>query len=140
MSFTADQQGLIRLTDDECWQILSKYSIGRVAVVHLNAPMLFPVNYVVDGRSIVFRTAPGTKLAMATFEKPAAFEVDDAWPELETGSSVMATGHLSLVTDLAEQERIETLGLRAWATGERDYFVRFIPNHISGRRIPAHNL
>ena len=38
-------------------------------------PQIFPVTYVVDGESIVFRTAAGTKLA-ATRDAEVAFEVD----------------------------------------------------------------
>ena len=72
MQLIHDPQGLIRLDEDECWRFLAKYSIGRVAIVHFNTPMIFPVNYVVDGHSVVFRTSPGTKLAMATLEQPAA--------------------------------------------------------------------
>jgi nitroimidazol reductase NimA-like FMN-containing flavoprotein (pyridoxamine 5'-phosphate oxidase superfamily) len=140
MSLTHDQQGLIRLDEDECWRFLSRYSIGRVAIVHFMTPLVFPVNYVVDGHSVVFRTAPGTKLAMATLERPAGFEVDDAHTELETGGSVMATGHLELVTDLAAREHVESLGLRTWAIGARDHFIRMTPTHISGRRIPVHPL
>lgn len=140
MQLAPDPQGLIRLDEDDCWRFLSRYSIGRVSIVHFSTPMIFPVNYVLDGRTVVFRTAPGTKLATATLERSAAFEVDDAYPELETGASVMATGHLEIVTDREERAHLESLGLRAWATGDRDHFVRFVPNHISGRRIPVHSL
>ena len=37
--------------------------------------MIFPVNYVLDGKTFVFRTDPGTKLVAASLEK-VAFEVD----------------------------------------------------------------
>ncbi len=133
-----DALGLIRLSDDDCWRMLSHYSIGRVGVVHGGAPMIFPVNYAVDGRSVVVRTAPGTKLALARFNTPAVFEIDDAFDALETGFSVMVHGTLRSVDDPDECARLQALPLRAWAPGDRDYFVRLVPEWLSGRRIPPH--
>ena len=53
------------LDADECWALLRSIRVGRLAMCADGRPLIFPVNYVVDGRSIVFRTAPGTKLAAA---------------------------------------------------------------------------
>lgn len=139
MDLTHDGCGLIRLDDDECWRFLAKHSIGRVAVVHLGSPMVFPVNYALDGRTVVFRTGPGTKLGMAAAGREAAFEVDDAYDVLETGASVMVHGTLQRVTATDEKARLVKLGLRTWAPGNRDHIVRVSPAWISGRRIPPHS-
>src|SRR5262249_23874191 len=45
-----------------CWELLAATPVGRIGVIHDSAPEIYPVNHVVDGRSIVFRTDPGTKL------------------------------------------------------------------------------
>ena len=130
-----DAQGLVRLDEDECWRFLARGWLGRVGLVHLDQPMIFPVGYVVDGRSIVFRTAPGTKLSMAGIGAPAVFEVDEASKLLETGTSVVVHGTLHEVTEQAERERLSWLPLRTWAPGERDHFVRIDAYSVSGRRV-----
>lgn len=132
-----DSQGLLRLNDEECWRFLGKHFLGRVAIVHLGQPMVFPVNYAVDGHAIVFRSAPGTKLAMAALGQDAVFEVDEVFGLFETGTSVMVHGSLHEVTDSDEKARILALPLRPWAPGARDHVLRVHPAWVSGRRIPV---
>jgi nitroimidazol reductase NimA-like FMN-containing flavoprotein (pyridoxamine 5'-phosphate oxidase superfamily) len=131
-----DAYGLIRLDDNECWDFLSRHSLGRVAVITMEHPMVYPVNYALDGRSIVFRTAPGTKLAAAAEGRPATFEVDEATKLFETGTSVMVHGTLREVADHDDRARLARLPLRVWAPGDRDHFVRIEARWVSGRRIP----
>lgn len=64
------------LTVSACWELLRQAVVGRLAVVVDGGPEIFPVNYLVDHGSIIFRTAEGTKLANA-IDGPVAFEVDD---------------------------------------------------------------
>jgi nitroimidazol reductase NimA-like FMN-containing flavoprotein (pyridoxamine 5'-phosphate oxidase superfamily) len=132
--------GLARMGDDDCWRFLAKHAIGRVAIVHHGSPLVFPVNYALDDRSVVFRTAPGTKLALAATGSKTVFEVDDAFDVLETGASVMVHGSLELVSDPGERARLSRLGLRAWAPGHRDFFVRVNADRVTGRRIVTHSL
>ena len=44
------------LSDEECRALLSSGRVGRVAVTADALPVIAPVNYVVDGNTIVFRT------------------------------------------------------------------------------------
>jgi nitroimidazol reductase NimA-like FMN-containing flavoprotein (pyridoxamine 5'-phosphate oxidase superfamily) len=127
--------GLVQLDEAECWEFLARRHLGRVGLVHLDQPMIFPVNYALDGHSVVFRTAPGTKLAMAAADRPAVFEVDEASELFETGTSVMLHGALKEITDPVERDRVSRLPIRPWARG-RDHFVRIDHRWISGRRIP----
>lgn len=140
MSTGTDAYGLIRLDEDECWEFLARHFLGRVALVHMGQPMVFPVNYALDGTSVVFRTAPGTKLATAAAGHRVAFEVDEASELFETGTSVMVHGTMRQVTDPAERVRLASLPIRVWAPGDRDHFVRVEPSWVSGRRIPMHQL
>ena len=130
-----DAQGILRLEDEECWRFLEHHWLGRIALIHLGHPAVFPVTYVVDAGSIVFRTGPGTKLALAATGAPAAFEVDEASKLLETGTSVVVHGNLREVTDRIERARLAQLPLRTWAPGDRDHFVRVEPRSVSGRRL-----
>ena len=140
MTTGTDAYGLIRLGEDECWDFLAAHFIGRVGLVHMGHPMVFPVNYAVDGRSVVFRTAPGTKLATAAAGHMVAFEVDEASELFETGTSVMAHGTMHEVIDPDERARLAPLPIRVWAPGDRDHLVRIEPSWVSGRRIPMHQV
>lgn len=131
-----DPQGLVRLDETTCWDFLRDRNIGRVAVIHLGRPSIYPVNYAIDGQSVVFRTAPGSKLIAASRSAPVAFEVDEADRSFETGTSVVVHGEIVEVTDRAERERLEQLPIRPWAPGARDHMVRIDPQWVSGRAIP----
>jgi nitroimidazol reductase NimA-like FMN-containing flavoprotein (pyridoxamine 5'-phosphate oxidase superfamily) len=130
-----DAQGILRLEEDECWRFLARHWLGRVGLVHLDQPMIFPVGYVIDRQSVVFRTAPGTKLSLAGMGAPAVFEVDEASELFETGTSVMVHGTLHEITRPDERERLGSLPLRTWAPGDRDHLVRIDARSVSGRRI-----
>lgn len=124
-----------RLDEEQCWAFLERHDLGRVAFLHLGETAVFPVNYVVDGRRIVFRAAPGTKLDVAKAQRRAAFEVDEASALFETGTSVVVQGVLRVLRD--ERERLEHLPLRTWLAG-RDHFVAVEARRVTGRRIRQH--
>jgi uncharacterized protein len=128
--------GLEVIDPDECRRLLAGDEIGRLAVADGGAPTVFPVNYVVDGDAVVFRTAPGTKLAKGPRSK-VAFEVDHFDRPRRTGWSVVVTGWLEEVTryDAAAYDRLRALPLDPWAEGEKAHVMRLRPDHITGRRI-----
>jgi Pyridoxamine 5'-phosphate oxidase len=63
------------LDRDQCLRLMAEAEIGRLAVNAGNTPAIFPVNYALDGGTIVFRTDPGTKLTHGPRAR-ASFEVD----------------------------------------------------------------
>lgn len=134
---TVDASGLQILTPEKSMELLSVHlpHVGRVALPAEGGPLILPVNYrVVDG-CVVFRTAPGSKLAAATREMDVAFEadaVDQAWEE---GWSVLVRGRAVEVTDPDELARLHRLPLRPWAGGQRPHYIKILPSQISGRRI-----
>ena len=65
--------------------------VGRLVVVDNGRPLIFPVNYALDGEAPVFRTASGTKLWAST-HAPVAFEVDSIDREARSGWSVVVHG------------------------------------------------
>lgn len=123
------------LDEESCWRFLRRHHLGRVGFVVAAHPTILPVNYAVDGRSIVFRAAPGARLAAAARSQRVAFEVDEATEALESGTSVVVNGVLRRVTEPAERVRLDRLPLRTWAPGRRDELLRVEPTSISGRRI-----
>lgn len=132
-----DRTALERLTEESCWRFLAQHALGRIALVHLGAPMIFPVNYALDGQKVIFRAAPGTKLALAGAGVRVAFEVDEASEAFETGTSVVVHGTLRTVKDRAEIERLRRLPLRTWLP-DRDHFVAVETTRITGRSITPH--
>ena len=128
-------EGLEILDDGECWKLLGQVPIGRVAVSVGALPAVFPVNFALDGDSIVFRTGEGTKLAAATERAVVAFEVDRFDPLEHTGWSVLAVGMAQAVTDAEERARLARLPVAPWAGGRREDFVRMGVELLSGRRI-----
>jgi nitroimidazol reductase NimA-like FMN-containing flavoprotein (pyridoxamine 5'-phosphate oxidase superfamily) len=127
--------GVELLTEDACWALLSRAEVGRVGVTVAALPAIFPVNYAVLGRAVVFRTAPGTKLAAATSGEVVAFEVDEFAGADRSGWSVLAVGRAEVVHDLDVTVKVLEAGLEPWADGTRVNVVRVAPTFISGRRL-----
>jgi nitroimidazol reductase NimA-like FMN-containing flavoprotein (pyridoxamine 5'-phosphate oxidase superfamily) len=126
------------LTTEESLALLSTASVGRIAVTRDALPVILPVNYVVDGTSLVIRTKDGAILRAARAGGAVvAFEVDDLDERTMTGWSVLVTGTLREVTAVSAVLRAEQLPLAPWAGGERRHFVRITPGLLSGRRILA---
>lgn len=132
-----DSANLAGLPRDECLRLLASQEVGRLAVVEGHQPLVFPVNYVLDGEAIVIRTATGTKLYAAT-RGPVAFEVDEIDREQRTGWSVLVTGLAAEITDLDRPDLVQRLRdttLEPWPEGEKPNLLRLPANEVSGRRI-----
>jgi len=135
MRMIDDRTGLEVLAQDECLRLLNTQGVGRVAVVAGGRPMIFPVNYVVDGRTIVFRTDAGTKLDGVTSGFSVAFEIDGIDALYHAGWSVLVSGVGRHVVDATEVAALTELPLRPWVPGEKSHWVRVRPDTMTGRRI-----
>jgi nitroimidazol reductase NimA-like FMN-containing flavoprotein (pyridoxamine 5'-phosphate oxidase superfamily) len=98
-------------------------------------PIVFPVNYVLDRHTVVFRTEAGTKLHAVGLGHRVCFEVDEADAAARTGWSVVVRGELAEVTGRSELARLRKLPLQVWAPGARSRYVRILPAVLTGRRI-----
>ena len=78
------------LSASESWDLLASVSLGRVVTSVAGQPEIFPVNFVVQRRTIFFRTAEGTKLVSAAVNNHVLFEADDH--DVEQGWSVVVKG------------------------------------------------
>ena len=117
--------------------LLAGARLGRVAVVDDLGPVVFPVNFVLDRHTVVFRTEEGTKLHAASGGGKVCFEADGTDEAARTGWSVIVRGEITEVTDPAELARLRGLPLRPWAPGARDRYVRILPAVLTGRRITS---
>jgi len=137
MSTGESHNSLERLSRDECLALLGTHEVGRLVVVESGRPLIFPVNYPLDGEAPVFRTASGTKLWAAS-RSPVVFEVDDLDRELQTGWSVVVHGVGQEVTAFDRvdlQQRVLGLPVHPWASGDKPSIVRIAPRIITGRRV-----
>jgi hypothetical protein len=127
-------EGMQALAATECWSLLRQAEVGRLAVSIADHPDIFPVNFVVDGESIVFRTAPGTKLAAAVLGRGVAFEIDGYDPVAGHAWSVVVKGHAREVEHMIEYFDADELPLFPWHASSKPDIVRIEPELLSGRR------
>ena len=120
------------LAATECLELLATEEVGRLGVVVAGRPEIFPVNYVLDGNGILFRSAPGTKLDAAA-GGAVVFEVDHLDRGTRAGWSVVVHGHAALYTrfDSAAMQRAADL----WWDSPKEHLLRITPDVISGRRL-----
>ena len=135
MDGTASAPDIEELTEQECWHLLRTQPVGRLAVALGHHPDVFPVNFALDGRTVVIRTEGGTKLAGAVLAPEVAFEVDHVDEITESGWSVVVRGRAQEVTALTETEPLERLGLQPWAGPAKARWLRIHPTTVTGRRV-----
>ena len=120
------------LDDGEAWNLLSSVSLGRLVTAFGGQVEIFPVNFVTQNGTVLFRTAEGTKLFTTVMNEKVLFEADDhtvaeGWSVIIRGTARM----LSSAEDIREAERAQ---LMPWVPTEKLRFVRVTPAEISARR------
>ena len=130
--------GLEVLDEDECLTLLASADVGRVGVVVDGQPLIFPVNHVLEGRSIIVRTDAGTMLHAASLAR-VAFQADGFDAGARSGWSVLVQGIGFDVTDALDttSEHLQTVPVSPWAPGARPRLLRIDVSTISGRRFGA---
>ena len=104
---------------------------------------MVPVNFFLDGDTVVFRTDAGSKFGLAVLDgRPVSFEVDGVDAGRHGGWSVLLRGTASeIAAPEGDRPEDEEISLRPWAPGAKSHWVRIVPDVISGRRIrPAPGL
>ncbi|GAP54275.1 FMN binding protein [Arthrobacter sp. Hiyo6] len=109
MDTTTPPEG--QLSIDQCWVMLDTETVGRIALIVDGHPEIFPVNFVLERRAIVFRTAGGTKLWAAMTAKPVAFEIDGYDAHEQMAWSVVARGESELIESPEEKNAVDASSL-----------------------------
>ncbi|MGY2743550.1 pyridoxamine 5'-phosphate oxidase family protein [Pseudarthrobacter sp. O4] len=127
----ADGNPILNLDDDQSWKLIDGTQHGRLVVTVAGEPDIFPVNYVVSGRMLYLRTAPGNKLAELTINPKVLFETDgilsaEAW-------SVVLRGTARVLEQSADIAAAESLGLNPWVPTLKDFYVEIEPTSVTGR-------
>ena len=131
----AGQHALRKLSPDECFDLLEPGGIGRVGFSSADGIVMLPVNFAMTAKTIIFRTAPDTLLALYA-NAQVSFEADQLDEALHEGWSVLVQGHAHTVTDERQVKNLQDrTHLQPWAAGARDVYIRITPTRITGRCI-----
>jgi nitroimidazol reductase NimA-like FMN-containing flavoprotein (pyridoxamine 5'-phosphate oxidase superfamily) len=131
MSTEPERSSLEEIPREECLKLLGSFPVGRLAVGLPGAPpLVVPVNYVLDGEIVVFRSDPGEKIFQLR-GSAVSFQIDQIDPSRRTGWSVLVQG----VAYEATPAEVGHLHVEPWAPGEKSHWVRIVPASITGRRI-----
>ena len=121
-----------QISGADCWKLLESNEFGRLALSVDNQPEIFPINYVVQDGTLLFRTAPGTKLAALTVNESVAVEIDGH--DASLGWSVVVKGHAHAAEWGVDFEAAQVAGLQPWVATHKPVFVRVQPLSVTGRR------
>lgn len=134
----ASSPAVLPLTKEQCWKYLRAQRLGRLAIVMGGRPQIFPVNYAVGEKSIVFRTAPGTKLAHGP-GSVACFEIDGYDEHAREGWSVVMVGNLEEITEAedARSQMLRQLPVDPLAPGAKLHWVALHAEEVTGRHFAA---
>ena len=120
------------LSASESWDLLASVPLGRLVTSVDGQPEIFPVNFVVQRHTVLFRTAEGTKLVSTAISNRVLFEADDH--DAGEGWSVIVKGMALMLRTNEELEEAEHAQLLPWTATLKQHYVRIQPISISGRR------
>jgi hypothetical protein len=127
---------LEEIPEEECLALLAGHGVGRLAVTAAGQPLVFPVNYILDGRTVAIRSDPGTKLDWASLGR-VAFQIDHIDPVHHEGWSVLVHGIGQDITDGLDawSQGVRSAPLAPWAAGEKGHWLAIASPEFSGRRL-----
>ncbi|GAB2838896.1 pyridoxamine 5'-phosphate oxidase family protein [Actinocorallia aurea] len=131
----ADRGALENIDEADCRVLLKSVPIGRIVFTHQALPRIQPVSYALDGDDVVIRVPSGSKVAAAAQDAVVAFEIDDYDEPSRTGWSVVVVGRARREDSPAAIAALRGLGLRSWAEGPGEEYIRIVPEILSGRRV-----
>jgi len=135
-----NMSGSVAMSVEQCYELLPTVPVGRIVFTENALPAIQPVNFMVDGTDVVFRTSRGSKVAAAARSAVVAFEVDTYNDSLTQGWSVVLIGRAQAVVDPDERVRLAELPLRSLVGDTGSTFIRVIPEIVRGRQVTSPGL
>lgn len=134
-----DHAGLEILPFADCLRLIDSVPVGRVGFLADGEIVILPVNHLMDGPDVIFRTGSGSKLSSAGSRILVGFEADHYDVLTRSGWSVVISGFTEVVESDAEIDRFERLGLQSWggAAARDPHWIRIRPTSVTGRRTPG---
>jgi nitroimidazol reductase NimA-like FMN-containing flavoprotein (pyridoxamine 5'-phosphate oxidase superfamily) len=121
------------LSEAECWTLLHRSGLGRLATAAGSRADIFPVNYLVHEGTVLMRTSPGTKLDQMGEAPDVAFEADGH--DSERYWSVVVRGQAKRLEYQSEIIHSGVLELVSWVPTDKHDFVQITPDAIVGRTV-----
>lgn len=126
-----DDEVITELTPEQCWDMLRAEEFGRLVYRLVDEVHIVPINYAVDGDTLLFRTAEGSKLLGVVMHPEVLFEID-RYDDHEAQSVIVRANARRLEED--EEHRSENIPLRPWVGTLKYNVVEMAPFEITGRR------
>ena len=125
-----EEDVVTELSSEQCWEMLRAEEFGRLAFHLVDEVHITPINYAVDGETLLFRTAEGSKLLGVVMGSDVAFEIDRYGED--TARSVVIRGVARLLPE-DEAHRAENTKLRSWVPTSKYNVVEIAPSVVTGR-------
>jgi Pyridoxamine 5'-phosphate oxidase len=121
---------------EESLRLLGSVPMGRVVFTHRALPAIRPVNHIVEGQQIVFRTDAAAAITTAVDGTGTivAFEADAIDPFDRIGWSVVVVGGARLLLDDAQLGHYQKL-LQPWADGAEEDVIVIQADMVTGIRL-----
>ena len=130
---SADDDPVTVLSEDESWSLLTSVSLGRLVTNLRGQPEIFPVNFVTQRRTVLFRTAQRHQAVQRRDERPGSFRGRRLHHVLE-GWSVIIKGRAHVLSATADIFDAQEAPLLPWLATSKPLYVRVIAIEITGRR------
>jgi len=125
---------LVEIGQDESWELASGQQFCCVAWATGAGPTVIPVNYIVHGETLWFRTAAESSLVREVDDEPIAILIDEVDTETRLGWSVQMRG-VAHVHWHPEEVPAPVRSLHSWASGARPLWIELRPDEVHGRRL-----
>lgn len=118
-----------------CWSLLRGESIGRIAYIAEERPVIVPVNFAVIEDRIVFRSDPGDKVSRVPLrhicmEADGRDDANHVWSVVAEGVARDVTTALN-----AEYEKMREVLVPTFAPLHDPHWIAIDVESISGRRL-----
>ena len=138
MTTDAAATPLEELSAEDCLTHLGLGTVGRLAIMIDDYPLVLPVNYRMlhdtAGTGILFRTGPGSSIDRAP--EHVGFEIDDIDHYHRQGWSVVVRGDLHHLDEAEIELMSKDFDPRPWPK-EKTAWLVLRPKSITGRRLHA---
>jgi hypothetical protein len=131
------------LDEYQCLTLMDPTGVGRIAYISRFGPAVLPVTYTVHRGAVLFRTAehgPLDEDLRTGVAQPGCImglQIDDIGAAARPGWSVLIQGPARRLTAAEEEDALRYTRVEPWVPGERELFIRIVPDRITGRRVSA---
>lgn len=123
------------LDRERCLELITRGTVGRIAVTTPDGPHLVPVNYALVDDTIAIRTSAYSVVGTYARGSVVAFEVDHLEHETHAAWSVMVRGRCFVEADPHMLGRLRGELADSWAGGARTLYLRIPLEQVSGRAV-----